>query len=45
MLKFKGYCAERRIKSKDIAKILGIDEKFANKKMNGKEPFTLEQLS
>jgi plasmid maintenance system antidote protein VapI len=44
MLKFKGYCAERKIKSKDIAKILGINEKFANKKMNGKEPFTLEQV-
>ena len=44
MLKFKGFCAERKIKQRDIAKLLDITVQNVNKKMNGKEPFTLEQV-
>ena len=44
MLKFKGYCAENRIKQLEIAEILGISVQNVNRKMNGKEPFTFEQV-
>lgn len=44
MLKFKGYCAEHNIRQKDIADLLGINVQSVNRKMNGKEPFTLEQV-
>ena len=44
MLKFKGYCAENGIKQKEIAELLGIDKSNVNLKMNGKQPFTLEQV-
>lgn len=44
MLKFKGYCAENRIRQAEIAKILNITVQSANKKLNGKEPFTFEQV-
>ena len=43
-LKFKGFCAENRIKQTDIAELLGIDVSNVNQKMNGKQPFTLEQV-
>ena len=44
MLKFKGYCAENRIKQLEIAEILGISVQNVNRKMNGKESFTFEQV-
>ena len=44
MLKFKGYCAENRIKQVKIAEILNISIQSVNKKLNGKEPFTFEQV-
>ena len=44
MLKFKGYCAERKIKQSEIAELLNITVQSVNRKLNGKEPFTLEQV-
>lgn len=44
MLKFKGYCAERGIKQKEIANLLGISLVHANLKLNGREAFTLPQI-
>jgi len=44
MLKFKGYCAEHNIKQTEIAELLDINVQSVNRKMNGKEPFTLEQV-
>lgn len=44
MLKFKGYCAENNIKQSEVAKVLNITPQNVNRKMNGKEPFTLEQV-
>ena len=44
MLKFKAFCVENRIKQKDIAEILEITVQSVNRKLNDKEPFTLEQV-
>lgn len=44
MLKFKAFCVENRIKQKDIAEILDITVQSVNRKLNDKEPFTLEQV-
>lgn len=44
MLKFKGYCTEHGIKQKEIAELLGISVGSVNRKINGKEKFTLEQV-
>lgn len=44
MLKFKGYCAENNIKQSEVAEILEITPQTANKKINGKERFTFEQV-
>ena len=44
MLKFKGYCAENKIKQTEIADLLGIKPESVNRKLNGKEPFTFEQV-
>jgi transcriptional regulator with XRE-family HTH domain len=44
MLRFKGYCAENKVKQSEIAEILNITVQSANRKLNGKEPFTLEQV-
>lgn len=44
MLKFKGYCAEHNIKQSEVAKILDISVQQVNRKINGKEAFTLEQV-
>lgn len=43
-LKFKGYCAEHNIKQVDLAELLGINVANVNEKVNGKQPFTLEQV-
>lgn len=44
MLKFKGFCAERKIKQSEIAELLQITVQSVNRKLNGYEPFTLEQV-
>lgn len=44
MLKFKGYCAENKIKQTEIADLLKITVQSVNRKLNGNEPFTLEQV-
>lgn len=44
MLKFKGYCAEHNIKQSEVAEILDISVQQVNRKINGKEAFTLEQV-
>ncbi len=43
-LKFKGYCAEHKIRQSEIAELLGIQVPNVSEKMNGKQPFTLEQV-
>lgn len=44
MLKFKGYCAEHGIQQKEVAEVLGLSLVHVNRKMNGKEEFTLRQI-
>jgi antitoxin component HigA of HigAB toxin-antitoxin module len=44
MLKFKGYCAANGIKQSEVADVLGINITNVNEKLNGKQPFTLEQV-
>ena len=44
MLKFKAYCVEHNIKQQEIADILFISLQSVNRKLNGKEPFTLDQV-
>lgn len=44
VLKFKAFCVERKIKQTEIAKLLGIKAQSVNRKLNEKEPFTLEQV-
>ena len=44
MLKFKGYLAEHKIKQTYIAELLNLSVTSVNKKLNGKEQFTFEQV-
>lgn len=44
MLKFKGFCVENGIKQAEIADVLHISISRVNSKLNGREPFTLEQV-
>lgn len=44
MLKFKGYCAEHNIKQAEIAKLINKSLPIVNAKMNGREPWTLDQI-
>jgi plasmid maintenance system antidote protein VapI len=44
MLRFKGFCAENKIKQSEIAEILNITVQSVNRKLNEKEPFTFEQV-
>lgn len=44
VLKFKAFCVERKIKQTEIAELLGIKAQSVNRKLNEKEPFTLEQV-
>lgn len=44
MLKFKGYCAENRIKQTEIAELLGITVQSVNNKINGRQEFTLPEV-
>ena len=43
MLKFKGYCAENRIKQTEIADLLGLSIQSVNAKLNGRQFFTLPE--
>lgn len=43
-LKFKAWMAENRIKQKDIMDLLDLSVTSVNKKVNGKEDFTLPQI-
>lgn len=42
--KFKGYMAEHDIKQSEIAELLDITLENANRKVNGKQSFTLAQV-
>ena len=42
--KFKGWCAARGVKVKDIADLLDISYNNASEKINGKQNFTLPQV-
>jgi len=44
MLKFKGYCVENKIKQTEIAELLKVNAQSVNRKLNGREPFTFEQV-
>lgn len=44
MHKFKGYCAENGIKQKEIGELLGLTKSTVSNKMNGRLPWTLEQI-
>ena len=44
MLKFKGYCAENRIKQKELADLLGLSIQSVYKKVNGLQDFTLSEI-
>lgn len=44
MLKFKGYCAENRIKQTEIAELLGLTIQSVNNKINGRQDFTLSEV-
>lgn len=43
-LRFKGYCVAHNIKQAEIAEVLNLKLQNANEKLNGKQPFTLEQV-
>ena len=43
-LKFKAWLVERGIKQSEIAELLNITLANVNEKLNGKQPFTLEQI-
>ena len=44
MLKFKAYLVENGIKQKEVSDLLGLTLPCFNRKLNGKEPFTFEQI-
>ena len=44
MLKFKGFCAENGIKQAELADLLNLSISTINRKMNGREQFTLDQV-
>ena len=43
-LKFKAWLVEKGIKQSEIAELLNINLTNVNEKLNGKQPFTLEQI-
>lgn len=43
-LKFKGFLAERQITQAQLAEVLGLSPQSVNKKVNGKEDFSLAQI-
>ena len=44
MMKFKAYLVEHGIKQIEVALLLGIGLQSANRKLNGREPFTTAQI-
>ena len=42
--KFKAWMAYNRIRQKDLRALLGLSATSINKKVNGKEDFTLPQI-
>lgn len=44
MLKFKGYCAENKIRQTELAELLGLTIQSVNAKLNGKRDFTLSEV-
>lgn len=43
-LKFKAYCVSHKVKQSEIAELLDINLSNVNEKLNGKQPFTLNQV-
>lgn len=43
-LKFKGFMAEKGIKQKDLAELLGLDLSNINLKVNGNQAWTIPQI-
>lgn len=43
-LKFKGWLAENKITQREIMDLLDLSQTSINKKVNGKEDFTLAQI-
>ena len=43
-LKFKAWMAENRISQKEIMELLDLSQTSINKKVNGKEDFSLPQI-
>lgn len=43
-LRFKAWLVEHKISQADVAKILDITQENVNAKLNGRLPFTLEQV-
>jgi len=43
-LKFKGWLAENKITQREIMDLLNLSQTSINKKVNGKEDFTLAQI-
>lgn len=43
-LKFKGFMAEHKITQAELAELLEIDVSNVNLKINGKQPWTLQQV-
>lgn len=43
-LKFKAWMAENRITQKELIELLGLSQNSINKKVNGKEDFSLSQI-
>ena len=44
ILKFKGFLAERKITQAQLAELLDLTPQSINKKVNGKEDFSLAQI-
>lgn len=45
MLSFKGWMVENNIKQSEIAELLGLSIQSVNLKVNGKQDFSLPQIS
>lgn len=43
-LKFKGWMAENRVSQQELCEVLKLSMTSINKKVNGKEDFTLSQI-
>ena len=43
-LRFKSYCVAHNIKQSEISELLNITVPNVNEKINGKQPWTLEQV-